>query len=375
MGAVAIQNVRGSVVALGLFLALLLLFAAAGGGLIVLGLRFRSEGRKRGEREIRYPDQPWRWREDWEQNFARAFGGRARFHLATNPGVLGGKLKGHVEPDAPLPPGTPLDVTLECASWRPTGRGGQPASVLWQESAQTAADGSGGVPVNFDIPFDARATGSGRAGESIDWRLRVQCPSQDVHFTFEVPVFQTAASDSGLTAESMETRAGKRLPAPDPGRIERIPTRGGVRYKFPAGRQRSAAIMVILFGLIFVGLALFFTSQHVTGWLAIPVTGVFGWVLVVIGIWLLFGVTTITSEGRELRIRASCLGLSSTRTVRADEIAHFEIKVGLQKGVSRVWYNVDLRLVDGAVRNAGTGMEKSEAEWFVAELKRNLRLS
>src|SRR5215471_11877270 len=82
IGAVALSNVHGPAIGLSLFLALVLIFAAAGIGLVWLGWKMRVEGRNQAVRRERYPDQPWRWREDWEQGFARSDGrGTARVQL------------------------------------------------------------------------------------------------------------------------------------------------------------------------------------------------------------------------------------------------------------------------------------------------------
>lgn len=83
------------------------------------------------------------------------------------------------------------------------------------------------------------------------------------------------------------------------------------------------------------------------------------------GIWLWFGETTVTASSGELRIHGSCLGLSRTRTVKAGDIRGFEIKLAMR-------YDVCLQLSGGKSVNAGTGMDNTEAEWFVAELRRGL---
>ena len=93
----------------------------------------------------------------------------------------------------------------------------------------------------------------------------------------------------------------------------------------------------------------------------------------VMAIWLWFAETTVTAATGELRIHSSCLGISHNRVVHAEEIRGFDIQPGMQKG-AEVWYDVWLKLAAGKKANAGTGMEKTEAEWFVAELRKDLGL-
>jgi hypothetical protein len=363
--------VHGSAIGLSLFLALVLIFAAAGIGLIWLGWKMRVEGRNQAVRRERYPDQPWRWREDWEQGFARSDGrGTARVQLNPSPGVLGGKLKGRVEAATPLTPGQPAALNLECTSWVPRGRGNSMLDILWQETASATVDGAGGIPVEFDLPFDGRATGSyGR--EQLSWRLTVSCAGSGFQAIFHVPVFRTAESDARRTAESLETRAGERLAPPDARRVERTTTPEGVTYRFPAGRNPGMAKALTVFGPIFLAGAVLMAPFGGGAWVGVAMAGIIGLILTYAALWLWFGVTTVTAAGRQLRVRNSCLGIASTKIVRADEIGQMQIKVGMQKG-NTVWYDVNLHLSDGSTRDAGTGMEKPEAEWYIAALKKDL---
>jgi hypothetical protein len=46
----------------------------------------------------------------------------------------------------------------------------------------------------------------------------------------------------------------------------------------------------------------------------------------------------------------------------------------MQKG-AEVWYGLSLQLAGGNNASIRTGMDKTEAEWFVAELRKDLGLA
>jgi hypothetical protein len=59
--------------------------------------------------------------------------------------------------------------------------------------------------------------------------------------------------------------------------------------------------------------------------------------------------------------------------VNAAEIKKFELYPAMQQG-DHVWYDLRLHLSNGGKVTAGSGLEKSEAEWFQSELKKDLGL-
>lgn len=79
-----------------------------------------------------------------------------------------------------------------------------------------------------------------------------------------------------------------------------------------------------------------------------------------------------TREHLEARAGSSLAGysrISHTRIVHAEDIRGFEIKPGMQQA-GKVWYDLWLQVAAGKDANAGTGMDKTEAEWFAAEAPR-----
>jgi hypothetical protein len=375
IGAAVLSAMHGAVGVGLLALVIVLVFAAAGLGLMALAWRAPGKAREQRQREARYPGQPWLWREDWEQGFARAEGrSHAAFRLTSGTGVLGGKLRGSIDTGGAASTGE-MQLVLSCLLWSHAYRYST-SEVLWEEHATAGP----GAAVDFDIPFDARAsedTGPGY-NDRVFWRLSARSADGGFHACFSVPVFQTADSDPSRTRERLESRAATSLGgyAPAEGRIAKAVTPEGIRYLFPRGRNRSIAAMVTVFALVFLGIAVAIGLSLLGGLslgaiVGILFVGAFGLILLLVSVWLWFAETTVTAATGELRIHTTCLGMSHTRTLHAEEIRGFDIKPGMQKG-NEVWYDVWLRVPSGRDTNAGTGMDKTEAEWFVAELRKDL---
>lgn len=366
-----------------LFLAILLLFAVAGIGVMIFSARLPGATREQKARQGRHPDQPWLWREDWEQGFARAAGrSKAVFRMSSMPGVPGGKLRGVIETGG-QPCAGKMDVVLNCILWKRQYRTGF-SEILWENKAvAVCSSGNNGaqVAVEFDIPFDVRATGSLGSGgwDEVFWRLAASSEDGAFSASFTVPVFPTAESDANQTREKLDAAAGAQLGdyAPAEGRIGKAMTPEGIAYHFPRARNKSMASMTTFFALIMLGITFvlgFLLSQKPgLGMLAgVLIGGVIGLVLLVTAIWLWFANTTVTVAAREIRIHSNCLGIAHTQLVHGEDIRGFEINPGMQKG-NEVWYDVQLQTVNGKSANAGTGMTKTEAEWFAAELRSDLR--
>jgi hypothetical protein len=366
------------------FVVAALVFAAVGIGIMVMAWKTPRSVREQRLRRDRHPGEPWLWREDWEQGFARAEGrSHARFRMTSLPGVLGGKLGGSIDTASPAGSGE-VALALNCVLWLRRYRSST-SEILWQDHATAksfpGADGAQ-VSVEFEIPFDAPPTGKYQNDDlrEVFWRLSAQSADGGFHASFTVPVFQTRDSDTSRTRERLETVAGARLGgyAPSVDRIEKVVTPEGIRYRFPRGRNRSIAAMASVFGLIFLGIGIGL-GFYVPGWslgslIAMLFAGVIGLLTTLMSAWLWFAETTVTAATGELRIHSSCLGISHNRIVHAEDIRGFEIKPGMQKGAD-VWYDLWLQVAGGKNANAGTGMDKTEAEWFAAELRKDLGLA
>ncbi len=313
-----------------------------------------------------------------------------RLTFSTLPGVLGGHFSGRMESAFLLSAGDPVSLVLSCVRSYISDSGSHRTrweNVLWQSKQSVAPYvGSSGsyVPVDFTIPYEVRPTDASNPNDEIFWRLSAAAalPGLDFRATFRVPVFKTEASDSAITAETIDAAETARIAGSEPAdaRIVAAPSaEGGAQFHFGAARNKGVAAAVTIFGIVFLGGGLFFgtvASQSFTwfvGAIPLAISGLVGVGLLAFAVWLWFGSVTINAVNRSLRIRARCLGFSRTRSVNAAEIEQLELCPGMQSG-DRVWYDLRIHLHNGAKITAASGMEKSEAEWFVGELKKDLGL-
>jgi len=63
--------------------------------------------------------------------------------------------------------------------------------------------------------------------------------------------------------------------------------------------------------------------------------------------------------------------LSRSRILRASEIKQLDLDLAMQTG-NQVWYDLKARLANGRSATVGSNLEKREAEWYRAELLRDL---
>lgn len=311
---------------------------------------------------------------------------RAIFRMAQNPGVAGGRLRGRIESAFPLPPGEPVDLTLSCVrSSAPSGDRDRGEEVLWQDKVSAAATLGplgGVVPVDFAIPFDVRETDPGDSAGEILWRLTAarELVGVDFNLSFQVPVFKTSASDPSITAQKMEDDAQAHVTAIQPTdskiRAGAAPS-GGMQFYLGPARNKRVATALLVFGLIFAasGLLFVFLIHGAIGWIigAIPlVLGVgVGALLFALSLSLWLSTTTLTVAKGELRINSAFLGVARTRIVRSADIQRFELYAGMRSS-NQVWYDLRLYLTNGRKVTAASGMEKREAQWLLAEVKRSL---
>ena len=145
------------------------------------------------------------------------------------------------------------------------------------------------------------------------------------------------------------------------------------------GRNNKTAVAFAVFGLFFSGGGILFGSlvgsafTWFLGVIPLLLGGLIGLGLLAFGIWMGLGATTVGVRNRALRIHSSCLGFSRTRTVDAAEIDRFELYPGM-RSADRIWYDLKLHLTDRRTITAASAMDKSEAEWFLGELRKDLGL-
>jgi hypothetical protein len=314
---------------------------------------------------------------------------QARLIFSTLPGVIGGRLQGRLESAFPFPGGSDIHLALSCVRSSVSGSGDSRSRwerVLWQVKSAVmpyAGTPASFVPVDFTIPYDTSETDGSNPDTEVFWRLTASAvlPGLDFRARFRVPVFKTATSDPSITTESIDAAETTHLAGSKPNHAKIImgaSNEGGVQFHLGPARNKGIAAAFTLFGIVFFGAGIFWSRLpgNAFKWFAgIPllICAAVGLVLLLVAFSLWFGQTDIKVVSRSLRIRSSCLGFSSTRSVNAGEIQRFELYPAMQQG-DQVWYDLRLHLSNGGTVTAGSGIEKSEAEWFQSELRKDLGL-
>ena len=180
---------------------LALLVGGIGTGLIVMSVRANRATLQRNRLAAAYPDEPWRWRPDWDAmrltHTSRRFGTTV-LELTTLPGIAGGEIAGTIVPSFPDRQAGGFQVTLTAVHVYVTGAGKRRRvheDVQWEGSGTAPIEATAaGSRAHFAIaiPGDAPETNDDHPNNEILWRLTA---SADVHgrrFTagFVVPVFR-----------------------------------------------------------------------------------------------------------------------------------------------------------------------------------------
>ena len=311
-----------------------------------------------------------------------------RLKLSTLPGVIGGRVEGNLETTYVFPPGTQMTLTLSCVRSYVSGSGDSQShweTALWQDT-QVAPAYLGGpgssIPLAFTTPYDSRETDGRNPSDEIFWKLTANAALEGLDFraTFRLPVFKTSSSDAALTTQKLSEKSEAALAGKQPrdAKITEEPSaEGGVRFHLGPGRNKGTAAGYAFFGLFFLAGGAFFGILFGKGFtwflgvIPLLIGGAIGLPVLALGIWMGFGQTTVGVLNRSLRIHSRCLGFSRSQVVDASKIERFELYSGMRSS-DKIWYDLKIHLDNGRTVNAGSAMDKNEADWFVAELKKDL---
>jgi hypothetical protein len=179
---------------------LAILFGGLGALWLITSYRANRFTLERNRRAAAFPDEPWRWRPEWEArrvlHASRKWGGTV-LELDTLPARVGGELRGTIVPSFRDLPTGPVSLKLDAHRIYVTGAGKQRRThdtLLWEGAGMAAMSASAdGLRAHFvmSVPGDVPATNDDHPNDEIIWRLWV---SADIHGRafragFVVPVF------------------------------------------------------------------------------------------------------------------------------------------------------------------------------------------
>lgn len=284
--------------------------------------------------------------------------GRSVLEMDLMPGVLGGDFRATLLSQHPLPRDATLRVTLRNIRRTTSGSGKNRSTserVLWEDHVDLAGssmsrrpDGHG-LGIHMRVPCDAEPSDPIPSRSCILWRLLAHADLAGADFStqFDVPVFETPASDASLTSKALSRQRGA-TDAPvgagageaEPSSIEIEPRGdGGFEIHLPAARNKGAATTVTLLAASFGAATWFLTSHAPLLWSIVFGAVALGLLVGSLNMWLRSTRVVVGPDGVSLTTRL--LGVGRTRFVPREAVTRVSLESGLQSGSTSYW---DVRL-------------------------------
>jgi len=316
--------------------------------------------------------------------------GRLYMTLDPYPGAIGGQIGGYLDiPTVRYHDGMPVDVRVNCVKVSISGSGksrSRSDSVAWRKKARAAVRwGSAGVRVEFvadvedDLPQSTRQ--AGRNG-SCYWSVRVRLPEAGFDRSYEIPVFNTRGrAESKLrpagTADGEPDRTVEDLPA---GLADVKQTAEGFTIQYPPGRSGNMGNFIVLFGLIFFGIAIFLGFQFVAEFnveegrrvslvsatMLGMMTTVFGLVscgIMAAGWFVKTNQLRVIVDRDGLKTERRAFGRRFRKLAARNIISGFDKKVTLQSGQgaqAEIYYSILAQKTDGQTLTVGDHIHGQE---------------
>ncbi len=270
--------------------------------------------------------------------------GASQLELTVFPVPAGGGLEGRITTPWRFPHGVAPRLRLSCSEAGSKSEQGNPR-VLWQRELEVppehvSYDGAKtAIPVAVTLPPDARESGDG----AVSWQLEVEAAVAGVDYrsTFEIPVYGRPVE----AAESASSVAAPGLDAPPP--LGPVPAASGVtveplsagghRYVFNRARQKSAAIFLTFFFLIWTGFVYLLWRFDAPVFAALFALADLLVLAGTLDLWLTRRVVEADATG--LAFRSGYLALGRRRHVPAEEIRDLQVDRGMQMG-NKLYYRI-----------------------------------
>ena len=320
--------------------------------------------------------------------------GVSTFDLESNPGVIGGFLRGRVKAKLRLRLNERVKVQLTHYE-RYTSSSGKNRStqyrVLWREAKELGpealsrgAHGVTVVPIEFFIPRTCGETKVFGQENGNLWRLEVSAAVPGVRYTahFEVPIFRTAESDSEeayrLTERAEQQVLTQERPPTVAARITN-PLTGGTEYYWGPAKPLGLSFILTL-AFLGMGAYLYFSLTGVD--MGVPdedrfggrvIVGLMmtGLVLVVVGLWT--SSSRLIVEGERVRVLKRLFGLGSWKEYPASEIREVQSFAVSSSGKKNP-FKIRLTLDEGKTIQVGNGKDTYEGgQWLAAQIRDQLQ--
>ena len=246
--------------------------------------------------------------------------------------------------------------------------------VLWdaeqQVSGALAAPSPDGmrVPFSFDVPADAPSSEVRTPSDAVLWQLAVtaELPGIDYAATFELPVFATAGDAAAHHAIHREEAARRELSPKSRVSIAPLPS-GGIELRVAPLRDARAFATFFIVAAVWFGMIAFMWTMGAPRPVSVFFV-LFGLLILAVAIDFFAGSSMVSADRAGIRARHSILGLSSTKSIDAQQIASIDPKVGGHVG-KHPYFDVEARLADQSTRTLARYFEsRGDAEIVAAKL-------
>ena len=434
------RDLRGLLLALESVFALA--FGGVGFGLLV-GTRigYKKLAAQR-ELRARYPNEPWRWRGEWADGpirssarvtaygvaaFAalwnviaiptgflvvpeiekgnypalagllfpvagaglmvwavRAWARAVRFKGATLalqriPVELGGRVRGTIRVDAPVP-AEEVRIDVSCiAKHRGRGRNSDSTErIVWQNSWTVPrsrceiTESYSAIPLDLPIAADAPATSAtDDDNDTVAWRLdaHAECSGPDLWLRFELPVFDTGARSLALEPASPARTDDAASERPDARTLaslgivyERSPS-GAESWTFRRAQQESAVATVIAIAAVFGAAAVILWFSTAPRLFALAFTGfdaLFFW----LAAGLLLTEYRVTLDRGLLTVaKRGLAGARAPVEIPVQWIKRIRARGGMQAN-DKLYYDLRIETADDSLTAASSIGDYSVAAWL-----------
>jgi len=312
--------------------------------------------------------------------------GESIFVMKSNPGVVGGALKGVIVSNVNIEPEKGFKVELNCINRYSTGTGKSrktKESILWQDICLIKHEmykddlTKSAIPVIFKIPFDSKETNENNSNNVIIWRLKIsaEVPGVDYKATFEIPVFKTEESseefelDKTILKEYKEETTQESL-LKNSGIILENKMNGELKFIFPTGGKQS--VFLLLFILIWSAVVIFlWTKTAAPMMLKIIFSAILPFVIYGFLDMLLYK-SEVTVRKGYLWILSGWLGYRSEKNLSSTDIAEIKTKRGMQAGKTLYYSIVATTNNDEKITLAKRVDNLQHAEYIINEIKKEL---
>lgn len=284
--------------------------------------------------------------------------GAAGLELKMQPANPGDFLSGDIVLVNPLPALKPVEVILKCQKSITKGSGKNSSTTteeIWSQVENVASDSiirdltGYRIPVRIAIPADApESTVDASASEKIGWQLQLKVPGTSIHSKFDIPVFHTGAEPNNGSTPLISESVARDLPELLASQKIKVTfDAAGLPQSIicPLGRYLGLLMFLILFNLVWTGIAAFLIYQEAPWIFRIlwPISAAAIWCSI---IWVALHKRTVTFDDSGLTIQNQLGPVIWTSRCAKSEIAGFRSGSNMSSG-NQKFYQVSMARFSG----------------------------